>query len=168
MEKSRFLSFPISRKRSVRLNRRGFFSAHCISAVVGPNGIGKSNVINDMLFVFGKRVKQKSMHGAIVTKESMARTSICASVKDKSQQRPASDIAISGLGWISVEPYGLEMGENEHVDYKGGELHLDVHLPRPVEVFVRPPLPVGPTSAEWYQYRELTESEEELRPKWYY
>ncbi|KAK8938960.1 putative nitric oxide synthase [Platanthera zijinensis] len=89
-------------------------------------------------------------------------------IKFEGQKRPASDIAISGLGWISVEPYGLEMGENEHVDYKGGELHLDVHLPRPVEVFVRPPLPVGPTSAEWYQYRELTESEEELRPKWYY
>ncbi|PKU68371.1 NO-associated protein 1, chloroplastic/mitochondrial [Dendrobium catenatum] len=80
---------------------------------------------------------------------------------------PASDIAISGLGWISVEPFGLGVGQNEFVDCKG-ELHLDVHVPKPVEIFVRPPMPVGSGSAEWYQYQELTEAEEELRPKWYY
>ncbi|XP_020694575.1 NO-associated protein 1, chloroplastic/mitochondrial isoform X2 [Dendrobium catenatum] len=88
-------------------------------------------------------------------------------IKFEDQKRPASDIAISGLGWISVEPFGLGVGQNEFVDCKG-ELHLDVHVPKPVEIFVRPPMPVGSGSAEWYQYQELTEAEEELRPKWYY
>ncbi|KAH0451083.1 hypothetical protein IEQ34_021775 [Dendrobium chrysotoxum] len=88
-------------------------------------------------------------------------------IKFEDQKRPASDIAISGLGWISVEPFGLGVGQNEFANCKG-ELHLDVHVPKPVEIFVRPPMPVGSGSAEWYQYQELTEAEEELRPKWYY
>ncbi|KAI0496505.1 hypothetical protein KFK09_022823 [Dendrobium nobile] len=88
-------------------------------------------------------------------------------IKFEDQKIPASDITISGLGWISVEPFGLGVGQNEFVDCKG-ELHLDVRVPKPVEIFVRPPMPVGSGSAEWYQYQELTEAEEELRPKWYY
>ena len=48
------------------------------------------------------------------------------------------------------------------------ELHLIVHVPKPVEVFVRPPLPVGKAASQWYWYQELTEEEEELRPKWHY
>lgn len=88
-------------------------------------------------------------------------------IQFEEQKRPASDIAISGLGWISVEPFGRDVGQNVSVDCKG-ELHLAVHVPKPVEIFVRPPLPIGSAGAEWYQYQELTEEEQELRPKWCY
>lgn len=45
---------------------------------------------------------------------------------------------------------------------------MAVHVPKPVEVFVRPPMPVGKAGEEWYEYQELTEKEEELRPKWFF
>ena len=86
--------------------------------------------------------------------------------------RPANDIAISGLGWISVEPLGVPSGNPdgsvEEEDNGIGELHLTVHVPKPVEVFVRSPLSVGKAASHWYRYQELTEAEEELRPKWHY
>lgn len=86
--------------------------------------------------------------------------------------RPASDIAISGLGWIAVEPLGVPSSDPdssvEEEDGDSGELHLRVHVPKPVEVFVRAPLPVGKAASQWYRYQELTEVEEELRPKWHY
>ncbi|XP_062217909.1 putative nitric oxide synthase [Phragmites australis] len=85
--------------------------------------------------------------------------------------RPACDIAISGLGWISVEPSGvpsINPDDNVEGEYDNGELHLTVHVPKPVEIFVRLPLPVGKTASQWYRYQELTEEEEELRPKWHY
>ena len=83
--------------------------------------------------------------------------------------RPASDVAISGLGWIAVEPVRKSLGRSEiNLEETIKELHLAVHVANPVEVFVRPHLPVGKAGAEWYQYRELTEKEEELRPKWHF
>ncbi|KAK6155865.1 hypothetical protein DH2020_010113 [Rehmannia glutinosa] len=82
-------------------------------------------------------------------------------------ERPACDVAISGLGWISVEPFGqsVKSSESSFVE-ASGEIGLVVHVPKPVEIFVRPPLPVGSAGGEWYQYRELTEIEQEVRPKW--
>lgn len=83
--------------------------------------------------------------------------------------RPACDVAISGLGWISVEPVSKSMRiSHPNLEVTSGELHLNVHVPKPVEIFVRPPMPVGKTGAEWYQYPELTEKEEEARPKWHF
>lgn len=82
--------------------------------------------------------------------------------------RPACDIAISGLGWIAVEPFGLETTSQSNSEDCIGELQLAVHVPKPVEIFIRPPIPVSKAGSEWYQYQELTEKEEELRPKWYY
>ncbi|EAY84101.1 hypothetical protein OsI_05484 [Oryza sativa Indica Group] len=93
-------------------------------------------------------------------------------IKYEESDRPACDIAISGLGWVAVEPLGVpssnpdESAEEE--DNESGELHLRVHVPKPVEIFVRPPLPVGKAASQWYRYQELTEEEEELRPKWHY
>lgn len=81
--------------------------------------------------------------------------------------RPACDIAISGLGWISVEPFGLP-GEDNDDEEEVGELHLSIHVPKPVEIFVRRPLPVGKAAESWYEYEELSEKEEESRPKWFY
>lgn len=82
--------------------------------------------------------------------------------------RPACDIAISGLGWIAVEPVcGADLDGIIDGEQAGG-LHFAVHVPKPVEIFIRPPLPVGKAGEEWYQYQELTEKEEELRPKWFY
>lgn len=89
-------------------------------------------------------------------------------IKFEDQTRPACDIAISGLGWIAVEPFQLKAidPDDSKLD-KIGELNLAVHVPKPVEVFIRPPIPVGKAGEKWYQYRDLTEKEEELRPKWY-
>ncbi|KAJ6415391.1 hypothetical protein OIU84_004230 [Salix udensis] len=90
-------------------------------------------------------------------------------IKFKDVERPASDVAISGLGWIAVEPASKPRGQSDiNLDETINELHLAVHVPKPVEVFLRPPLPVGKAGAEWYQYRELSEKEEELRPKWHF
>lgn len=78
-------------------------------------------------------------------------------------------MAISGLGWITVEPVNQSLGIAGSNDEEiTEELILSVRVPKPVEVFVRSPMPVGKTGGEWYQYRELTEKEAELRPKWYF
>ncbi|KAK3001359.1 hypothetical protein RJ639_021138 [Escallonia herrerae] len=83
--------------------------------------------------------------------------------------RPACDVAISGLGWITVEPVSKSLKRpDSNPEETATELLLAVHVPKPVEVFVRPPMPVGKSGGEWYQYRELTEKEEEGRPKWYF
>ena len=78
-------------------------------------------------------------------------------------------MAISGLGWICVEPVSKSIKISDpNLEETARELHLTVHVPKPVEIFVRPPLPVAKAGAEWYQYRELTEKEEEARPKCYF
>lgn len=77
-------------------------------------------------------------------------------------------MAISGLGWISIEPICRLLRSADSNLEKTAELHLAVYVPKPVEIFVRSPIPVGKSGAEWYQYRELTEKEEEDRPKWHY
>ncbi|PIN13960.1 putative GTPase [Handroanthus impetiginosus] len=82
--------------------------------------------------------------------------------------RPACDVAISGLGWIFVEPFNRSFGSSEESAKGIGEIALVVHVPKPVEIFVRPPLPVGSAGGQCYQYRELTEMQQEVRPKFYY
>ena len=83
--------------------------------------------------------------------------------------RPACDVAISGLGWITVEPKSkLLSSSDSNSEETAGELRLAVHVPKPVEIFVRSPMPVSKSGAEWYQYRELTEKEDEVRPKWHF
>ncbi|XP_027354638.1 NO-associated protein 1, chloroplastic/mitochondrial isoform X2 [Abrus precatorius] len=90
-------------------------------------------------------------------------------IKFEDVKRPACDIAVSGLGWFTVEPVSRshKISQPKPIE-AAGELLLAVHVPKPVEVFVRSPIPVGKAGAEWYQYRELTEKEEEMRPKWYF
>lgn len=83
--------------------------------------------------------------------------------------RPACDIAISGLGWFTVEPVSRSHKYSQQKPIEtAGELLLAVHVPGPVEIFMRSPIPVGKGGAEWYQYRELTDKEQEMRPKWYF
>ncbi|KAF8380512.1 hypothetical protein HHK36_027999 [Tetracentron sinense] len=83
-------------------------------------------------------------------------------IKFEDQKRPACDVAISGLGWITVEPISkaLEISDSSSEE-NTRELYLSVHVPKPVEIFVRPSMPVGKAGGEWYEYRELTEKEEE-------
>ncbi|KAK7341166.1 hypothetical protein VNO80_24091 [Phaseolus coccineus] len=90
-------------------------------------------------------------------------------IKFEDVERPACDIAISGLGWFTVEPVrrSPKISQPKPVETTG-ELILVVRVPKPVEIFLRPPIPVGKAGAEWYQYAELTEKEEEMRPKWYF
>ncbi|KAE8703466.1 NO-associated protein 1 [Hibiscus syriacus] len=84
-------------------------------------------------------------------------------------ERPASDVAISGLGWITIEPKRKSLGVSEsNFAETIKELQFAVHVPKPVEILVRPSIPVSKAGAEWYQYRELTEKEEEISPKWYF
>ncbi|KAA8533873.1 hypothetical protein F0562_031390 [Nyssa sinensis] len=90
-------------------------------------------------------------------------------IKFEDAYRPAGDIAISGLGWVTVEPISRSQRTSDsNPEETGTELVLAVHVPKPVEIFVRPPLPVGKAGGESYQYRELTPKEEEVRPKWYF
>ncbi|MQL81105.1 hypothetical protein Taro_013566 [Colocasia esculenta] len=91
-------------------------------------------------------------------------------IKYTDEKRPACDIAISGLGWIAVEPVGRTISNSDinESEETSGELHFAVHVPKPVEIFVRPAIPAGKAGEEWYEYREMTEKEEELRPKWYF
>ncbi|KAL4018839.1 hypothetical protein IC575_022465 [Cucumis melo] len=84
------------------------------------------------------------------------------------EQRPASDVAISGLGWITVEHKKSVPNNHSDLESSVDELELAVHVPKPVEIFVRSPMPVGKAGSEWYQYRDLTEEEEEVRPRWYF
>ncbi|KAL1362480.1 hypothetical protein HN51_010729 [Arachis hypogaea] len=90
-------------------------------------------------------------------------------IKFEDVARPACDVAISGLGWFSVDPISrsFKISEPKKIE-TAGELLLSVHVPKPVEIFVRSPLPVGKAGAEWYHYRDLTEKEEAIRPKWYF
>jgi nitric-oxide synthase len=83
--------------------------------------------------------------------------------------RPACGVAISGLGWISIEPVSKSIKISDpNLEETARELHLAVHVPKPVEIFVRPPLLVAKAGAEWLQYRELTENEDEASPKCYF
>ena len=84
--------------------------------------------------------------------------------------RPACDLAISGLGWIAVEPIGRSLRTSDSdLEETAKQLQLSIRVPKPVEIFVRPPIPVGKKGGgEWYQYRELTEKEVEVRPQWYF
>lgn len=78
-------------------------------------------------------------------------------------------MAISGLGWISVEPFSQSSTSSTPSGADaGGEIGLVVHVPKPVEIFIRPPLPVDTAGGKWYEYRELTEMEQEVRPRWYF
>lgn len=89
-------------------------------------------------------------------------------IKFEDQKRPAYDIAISGLGWIAVDHVTKPLSNSMAFKENFGELHFTVHVPKAVEIFVRSAMPVGNAGREWYEYRELTEKEEELRPKWYF
>lgn len=83
--------------------------------------------------------------------------------------RPTCDVAISGLGWFSVVPVNKSAGISNPVsEVTAGELTFIVHVPKPVEIFVRSPMPVGKAGGQWYDYRELTEEELEVRPKWFF
>ncbi|KAI5078746.1 hypothetical protein GOP47_0006417 [Adiantum capillus-veneris] len=90
-------------------------------------------------------------------------------LKFDSWNRPACDIAISGFGWMTIE-----CGYTEHMeDLEAQNMGIDktvqviVHVPRSVEIFVRPSLPVGTRGSEWYEFRELDETELEARPRVY-
>ncbi|KAM3248142.1 putative nitric oxide synthase isoform X1 [Capsicum annuum] len=90
-------------------------------------------------------------------------------IKYEDIEKPTCDVAISGLGWFSVVPVNKSAGiSNPGSEVTAGELTFVVHVPKPVEIFVRPPMPVGKAAGQWYDYRELTEEELEVRPKWFF
>ena len=72
--------------------------------------------------------------------------------------RPAGDLAISGLGWITI---GLVYNEEEETGYINHVVRLRVHTPKAVETFIRPSMPVGSNATEWYEYMEVEDEESE-------
>lgn len=86
----------------------------------------------------------------------------------ESWNRPACDIAISGLGWATIEPDHTSYNENPEeeatVDLKT-EVQMVIQVPKATEVFIRASMPVGFHGSEWYDYRELTEKELQARPR---
>ncbi|BFG25283.1 hypothetical protein CerSpe_115570 [Prunus speciosa] len=77
-------------------------------------------------------------------------------IKIEDVERPACDVATSGLGWITVERLcKSSKSSDSRTEATAGELHLAVHVAKPVEIFVRPPMPVGKPGAEWYQYGDI-------------
>ncbi|KAJ9678948.1 hypothetical protein PVL29_020993 [Vitis rotundifolia] len=83
--------------------------------------------------------------------------------------RPACALAISGLGWIAVEPIGRSLRTSgSDLEETAKLLQLSIRISKLLKIFVGPPIPLGKGGREWYQYRELTEKEMEVRPKWYF
>lgn len=79
-----------------------------------------------------------------------------------SHKRPAGDLTISGLGWITV---GLVYSEEEETGYINHVVRLRVHSPKGVETCIRPSMPVGSKATEWYEYMEVEDDEfEASRP----
>jgi nitric-oxide synthase len=101
-------------------------------------------------------------------------------------RQPAGDIAISGLGWFTIGKANVieEVTTEDSVDSatrRGGdeddssdlynedeEIVLVLHLPRAVEMFVRPSIPLGKKAANWYEYVDLTDKEVNERPQVFY
>ncbi|KAG0562303.1 hypothetical protein KC19_9G135400 [Ceratodon purpureus] len=75
-----------------------------------------------------------------------------------SHKRPAGDLTISGLGWITV---GLVYNEEEETGYVNHVVRLRIHTPKAVETFMRPSMPVGSNATEWYEYMEVEDDESE-------
>ncbi|KAG6554501.1 hypothetical protein Mapa_003879 [Marchantia paleacea] len=115
---------------------------------------------------------------------------------EQGTKHPAGDIAISGLGWITIgNTFPGEEDESEEKvedddndrsildivdkdaeassDCKDDELSEDaielvLHTPKAVEVFVRPSLPLGTSGKSWYEYEELDDEALAARPTVYY
>ncbi|KAL2540046.1 NO-associated protein 1 [Abeliophyllum distichum] len=100
----------------------------------------------------------KSLQIHIVPTEEADEFYQLCGLSHSSNTKPACDVAIVGLGWISVALVSqlLRTSDSSEVE-TDEEVSLLVHVPNPVEIFVRPPLPVGKTGGECYQYRELME-----------
>ncbi|CAI5986819.1 unnamed protein product [Closterium sp. NIES-65] len=66
-----------------------------------------------------------------------------------------------GMGYNDEDGHGSSglFGKQE------SDVEVVVHVPKGIEVFVRPPMPVGWFANDWYQYEELSEKEEMSRPR---
>ncbi len=76
--------------------------------------------------------------------------------------RPAGDIAISGLGWVTVGATSVDregdLGE-ELEEHERSIVRLKVWVPKAVEVFLRPSIPVGTSASQWYEYMDVDDDE---------
>ncbi|CAI5504046.1 unnamed protein product [Closterium sp. Naga37s-1] len=66
-----------------------------------------------------------------------------------------------GMGYNDEDGHGSSglFGKQE------SDVEVVVHVPKGIEVFVRPPMPVGWFANDWYQYEELSEKGEMSRPR---
>ncbi|MCO5597272.1 hypothetical protein L7F22_051348 [Adiantum nelumboides] len=136
----------------------------------GPTSIPKETVPTSEADVFYKEELGKKLAPPTSAEGwSGLESQHTLNLKFDSWNRPACDIAISGFGWMTIE-----CGYADHMeDLEAQNLAVDktvqvvVHVPRSVEIFVRPSLPIGTRGSEWYEFRELSEKELEARPPVY-
>ncbi|KAL3685270.1 hypothetical protein R1sor_003292 [Riccia sorocarpa] len=111
---------------------------------------------------------------------------------EEGTSRPLGDIAISGLGWITIGRAAVEDeedtgekadnedmknssssfayaeteadGDDEESEPSAEAIELILHTPKAVEVFVRPSIPLGKSATRWYEYEELDDAELAARP----
>ncbi|KAJ7532244.1 hypothetical protein O6H91_14G079500 [Diphasiastrum complanatum] len=81
------------------------------------------------------------------------------------ENRPAGDIAISGLGWVAVHESSADNDVSYGAKAVGENVNIIVHTPKAVEIFVRPSIPVGIDGSRWYKYVDLSEEQEQSLPK---
>lgn len=48
------------------------------------------------------------------------------------------------------------------------EIVIVLHIPKAVEMFVRPSIPLGKKATSWYEYVDLTDDELNARPQVFY
>ncbi|CAM6008226.1 unnamed protein product [Sphagnum balticum] len=80
----------------------------------------------------------------------------------RSVMQPAGDIAISGLGWVTVGATSVysegDLGE-ELEEHESSIVRLKVWVPKAVEVFIRPSIPVGTSASQWYEYMDVDDDD---------
>eukprot|EP00250_Pteridium_aquilinum_P010516 c19443_g1_i1 orf=108-1952(+) len=136
----------------------------------GPTAMSKETVATSEADLFYKEQLSKKLTPPTCAESWPGLESQHAlDLKFDSWDRPACDIAISGLGWMTIECGYAEYMEDLEAQNVSTDKTVQVilHVPRSVEIFVRPSLPVGARGSEWYDYRELSEKELEARPQVY-
>ncbi|KAG8391593.1 hypothetical protein BUALT_Bualt01G0203600 [Buddleja alternifolia] len=126
------------------------------NAIIGLNGSGKSNILGSICFVLGitnlQQVRASNLQELVYKQGQAGITKSTVSVVFNNSDRSRSPLGYKVSTEITVTR----------------QIVLGSHVPKPVEIFIRPPLAVGSAGGEWFEYRELTEEEHEPRPKWYF
>ncbi|CAM6093130.1 unnamed protein product [Calypogeia fissa] len=107
-------------------------------------------------------------------------------IAEKLSKKPAGDVAISGLGWFTIGKANVieddvaedddgtiasaTAGDEDSQDLynEDEEILIVLHIPKTVEMFVRPSIPLGKKATKWYEYVDLSDAELAARPQVFY